>query len=100
MVEAVRLCKRSHYCNESIFKQAKINRFGMSSDEGTPRTLVGGHGITGSREDPSERHDMIIRLRAQLGAFVAGLQQLSHSCCDPMVHTSLETFPAEAAVHL
>lgn len=54
----------------------------------------------GSREDRSERHDMIVRQRVQLGAFVAGLQQLSHSCCDPMVHTSLETFPAEAAVPL
>lgn len=54
----------------------------------------------GSREDHCERHDMIVGQRAQLGAFVAGLQQFFHSCCDPMVHTSLVRFPAEAVVHL
>lgn len=55
MVEAVGLCKKSHYCDEPVFKQAKINRFGMSSDEGTSRTLVGGHEIIGMTQGWEQR---------------------------------------------
>lgn len=47
----------------------EINGFGMSSDEGTLRTLVGGRGVTGmtqggSREDHCERHDNKAKGRA------------------------------------
>lgn len=43
----------------------------MSSDEGTLRTVMSGHGVTGMTEgweerDHCERHDMIIRQRTQL----------------------------------
>lgn len=52
----------------------EIKGFGMSSDEGMLRTLVGGHGITGRTQGWEKRgplssrgHDMIVRQRAQLG---------------------------------
>lgn len=109
LVEVGGLCKKSHYRQlrcvhlQASKKYMVLGWVVMKGNWGllwVAMGLLAWHCRSGSREDRCQRHDMIVRQKAQLGAFVAGLQQLFHSCCDPMVPTSLERLPAEAAVHL